>query len=146
MLGNIGDSALVNFRPASGARIETCAHGLLSVGADQYYKNRDLFRDWNGWTSTYMLMHPFLFAPVFSAVFLLVRKKSDVPSGVGEGLIYGASMFCIGSLPVFLIVFASLQVPSEVIAVWIAQNLGQYLAADSILAIVARSIAIRQST
>jgi hypothetical protein len=113
---------------------------------EQHYNNRDVFRDWNGWTSTYMLIHPFLFAPVFSAAFLLLRKAAGVPSRFGEGIILGTGVFCVGSLPIFLLVYASFQVPSVVIAVWIVQNLVQYLAAGFTLTIVARSIAIRQST
>ena len=118
---------------------------LITLSLEQHYKNRDLFRDWNGWTSTYILMHPFLFAPVFSAVFLLLRKKSDVPLGASNGLVYGASVFCVGSLPVFLIVFASLRVPFEVIAAWTVQNLVQYLAAGFTVAGVARKTVARPS-
>lgn len=118
---------------------------LIAPGLGQHYKNRDLFREWNGWTSTYMLMHPFLFAPVFSAVFLLLRKTSGVSSGVGGGIIYGAGVFCVGSLPIFLLVYASFQVPSAVIALWVVQNLCQYLAAGIALWVVTAGMPLRVS-
>ena len=118
---------------------------LIAPGLGQHYKNRDLFREWNGWTSTYMLMHPFLFAPVFSAVFLLLRKTSGVPSGVGGGIIYGAGVFCVGSLPIFLLVYASFQVPFTVIALWVVQNLCQYLAAGIALWVVTAGMPLRVS-
>lgn len=118
---------------------------LIAPSLEQQYKNRDLFRDWNGWTSTYMLMHPFLLAPVFSAVFLLLQKTSGVPSGVGDGFIYGAGVFCVGSLPIFLLVYASFQVPFAVIALWVVQNLCQYLAAGIALCIVTDGMPLRVS-
>lgn len=108
---------------------------LIVADLDQHYENHDLFRDWNGWTTTYMFMHPFLYAPVFSAVFLLLPGASSLQSGVRYGFLYGAGVFCVGSLPIFLLMFASLQVPSEVIAAWVVQNLCQCLAAGSTLTI-----------
>jgi hypothetical protein len=34
----------------------------LAPGILQQYKNLALFRDWEEWTSTYMKIHPFLYA------------------------------------------------------------------------------------
>jgi ligand-binding SRPBCC domain-containing protein len=118
---------------------------VIAPGLEVHYKNRDLFRNWNGWTSTYMLMHPFLYAPVFSAGFSYLHRISKLPSGVGNGLAYGAIVFCVGSLPVFLLMFASLQLPPEVIAAWMLQNLFQYLAAGLALCVVTDGMPLRVS-
>ena len=119
---------------------------LIVPGLEQQYRNRELFRDWNGWTSTYMLMHPFLFAPVFSAGFLLLPGTSRLLGVVPCGLSYGAGVFCVGSLPVFLLVFASLQMPFAVFATWILQNLVQYLAAGIALCFFANGMTLRRNT
>lgn len=118
---------------------------MIAPGLEVQYRNRDVFRDWNGWTSTYMLMHPFFYAPLFTAVFLHLHRTSALQLGIGYGLIYGASVFCVGSLPVFLLMFASLQVPSEAMAMWMVQNLCQYLTAGIALCIVTDGVVLRVS-
>lgn len=96
----------------------------------QYETETELFRTWEGtWTETYMMVHPFLYGSVFAAVFLALRKRSAFPSGIGGGLTYGAGVFFVGSLPVFVLAFASFHVPAEIISLWILQNLCQYLLA-----------------
>jgi len=96
----------------------------------QYETETELFRLWEGtWTETYMMVHPFLFGSVFAAVFLALRKRTAFPAGFCGGLTYGAGVFCVGSLPVFVLAFASFVVPVEIISLWILQNLCQYLAA-----------------
>lgn len=103
--------------------------GSLAPDIDRQYRNPALFRDWSGWTSTYMTIHPFLYGPVFAVVFLRLRMATSIPSGIKGGLIYGGGVFCVGSLPVFLLTFASFQVSVEIMLSWIVQNLCQYLAA-----------------
>ena len=96
----------------------------------QYETQSELFRWWEGtWTETYMMVHPFLFGSVFAAVFLALRKRTSFPSGTSGGLTYGAGVFFVGSLPVFVLAFASFVVSAEIISLWILQNLCQYLAA-----------------
>jgi len=96
----------------------------------QYETESELFRRWKGiWTETYMMVHPFLFGSVFAAVFLALRKRTAFPAGFCGGLTYGAGVFCVWSLPVFVLAFASFVVPAEIISLWILQNLCQYLAA-----------------
>ncbi len=95
----------------------------------QYETETELFRRWKGtWTETYMMVHPFLFGSVFATVFLALRKRTAFPSGFSGGLVYGAGVFFVGSLPVFVLAFASFQVSAEIISLWILQNLCQYLA------------------
>ncbi len=98
-----------------------------------HYANSNLFRDWNAWTSVYMAIHPFFYAPVFVAIFLHLRRTSSLPAGVKGGIRYGAAVFCAGSLPVFVLAFASFHVPWEVIAIWVVQNLCQYLAGGVVI-------------
>ena len=110
------------------------------------YENRGLFRDWNGWTSMYMLIHPFLYAPFFAAVLLKLRQETRWLSCIRGGLIFGAGVFCVGSLPVFLLAFASFQVSVETILSWIVQNLCQYLAAGVAIGAVTDGVTVRLST
>jgi hypothetical protein len=110
---------------------------IIAPGIASQYLNIELYRDWKGWTSTYMKIHPFIYAPVFTAVFLKLRQETSFPSGIKGGLIYGAGVFCVGSLPVFLLAFTSFQVSVEIMLSWIVQNLCQYLAAGVIIGAVA---------
>jgi len=38
---------------------------ILAPGIPPQFLNDELFRPWTGWTSTYMLLHPFAFAFVY---------------------------------------------------------------------------------
>ena len=89
-------------------------------------------------------MHPFLIAPVFAAGFLLLPGTSRLFAVVPCARSYGASVFCVGGLPAFLRVFASLQEPFAVFAAWVLQNLVQYLAAGTALSIFADEITFRR--
>jgi len=96
----------------------------------QYETQSELFRRWEGtWTETYMMVHPFLYGTIFAAVFLALRKRTAFRSGISGGFTYGAGVFFVGSLPIFVLAFASFQVSGEIISLWILQNLCQYLAA-----------------
>ena len=119
---------------------------VLLRDIDLQYKNTALFRSWLEWTSTYMKFHPFLYGPVFAAVFLSLRKGTMFPSGISGGLTYGAGVFTVGSLPVFMLAFASFQVSAEIISLWILQNLCQYLAAGIAVCRVADGMTARVST
>ena len=119
---------------------------VLAPEIAQQYDEVELFRPWRGWTSTYMLIHPFIFAPVFAAVFLKLRIANSLPSGIKGGLVYGAGVFCVGSLPVFLLAFASFQMSVEMFLSWIVQNLCQYLAAGVAIGAVADVCSIVQDS
>jgi len=119
---------------------------FIAPGIKPQYENLALYRDWKGWTSTYMLIHPLIYAPVFAAVFLKLRHETSFPAGIKGGFIYGASVFCVGSLPVFLLAFASFQVSVEIMLSWIVQNLCQYLAAGVAIGAVADGVTVRLST
>ena len=110
------------------------------------YDNHALFRPWPAWTSTYMTIHPFIYAPVFAAIFLKLRQETRFPSGICGGVMYGAGIFLVGSLPVFLLAFASFQVSVEIIVTWIVQNLCQYLAAGVAIGTVADGVTVCFST
>lgn len=70
-------------------------------------------------------------------IFLRLRRETSFLSGVRGGLTYGGCIFLVGSLPVFVLAFASFQVSVEIIVEWITQNLCQYLAAGfAIVALV----------
>jgi hypothetical protein len=97
------------------------------------YQNVALFRTWTGWTATYMVVHPFLFGFVIAVIFVGLRRSTHFPTGMRGGLIYGALVFLVGSLPVFLLIFASLQLSVEIIVSWMVQNLVQHLIAGMVI-------------
>ena len=110
---------------------------IVQPGIPPQYQNADLFRIWSGWTSIYMVIHPFAYGFVFAAIFVTLRRTTHFPSGVRGGLLYGAGVFVVGSLPVFLLIFASLQVSAEILVTWVIQSLAQYLSAGMAVGAVA---------
>ena len=115
-------------------------HLLIPVAAPsvppQFAENPGLYRPWTGWTRTYMALHPFVYGFAFAAGFLGLRRWAAFPPGVRGGLIYGAGVFAVGSLPVYLLAFASFRVSPEVIVAWIAQSATQYAVAGMALGCV----------
>jgi hypothetical protein len=103
------------------------------------FENNALFRPWKGWTSTYMLIHPLWFGGVFGAGFLALKSRHALAPGWKGGLEYGLGVFMVGSFPVYLLVFASLQVSPEVILAWGSQSCCQYVAAGIAVGAIARS-------
>lgn len=114
--------------------------------ASQFAANPSLYRPWDGWTSTYMLFHPFLYGSAFAAGFLGLKQWTGFPLGAGGGLTYGAGVFLVGSLPVFVLMFASMQISSGVILSWLTQNLTQYSLAGVVLGCVCDGASLRVST
>ncbi|HVJ85366.1 MAG TPA: hypothetical protein VM452_06955 [Caulifigura sp.] len=112
---------------------------LVATSIPPQFANSNLFRPWEGWTSTYMVVHPFWFGAAFATVYLFLRSRQLVDRGWRHGLAYGAGVFVVGSLPVFLLVLASFQVSPEIIAAWVLQNACQYLLAGVVLGVVAKS-------
>jgi len=102
------------------------------------FGNAGLFRPWAGWTSTYMALHPFGFGVVFAATYLILRSRNGVSRGWRGGLEYGAVVFLVGSLPVYLLVFASFEVSHEVVACWVVQSVCQHTAAGVAIGLAAR--------
>ncbi len=111
---------------------------LVAPGIPLQFGNAALFRPWDGWTSTYMALHPFGFAVVFTAAYLLLWARGGVAGGWWGGLVYGFGVFLVGSLPVYLLAFASFQVSPAVIVCWVLQSACQYLAAGAAVGWVAR--------
>jgi hypothetical protein len=101
------------------------------------YENAALFRLWAGWTSTYMFFHPFGYGVVFALAYCGLRLWCAFPSGWRGGCAFGAGVFLVGSLPIFLIAYASFTVSAEIIASWLLQNACQYLLAGVSVGVVA---------
>jgi hypothetical protein len=110
------------------------------------FANDKLFRPWSGWTSTYMAIHPFAYGFVFAAIFLGLRRATNFPPGIRGGLLFGAGVFLVGSLPVYLLAFASFQVSREIIVSWIVQSLTQYMLAGMAVGSVADGMTVRVSS
>jgi hypothetical protein len=103
----------------------------------------DLFRPWSGWTSTYMALHPFAYGVVFAATFLILRRGTSFPRGIRGGLLFGTGVFLVGSLPVYVLTFASFKVPGEIVVSWVAQSLAQYVLAGVAVGSVADGMTVR---
>jgi hypothetical protein len=95
------------------------------------YGNEALFRPWRGWTRIYMIAHPWVFALLFTAVFIGTRAVVGCANlgGWRDGLVYGLAVFLVGSLPVYSLNFASFQVSCGVVTCWLAQSICQYASA-----------------
>jgi hypothetical protein len=91
------------------------------------FANAALFRPWAGWTSTYMVFHAFGHGAVFALAYCGLRSWCAFPAGWRGGCAFGAGIFLAGSLPVFLLAYASVTVSVEIIASWALQNACQYL-------------------
>lgn len=119
-----------------GAVFHLLVPAIAPIIPPQFEANPDLYRPWAGWTSAYMAIHPFLYGVVFAAGFLSLRRWSTFPPGVRGGLLYGAGVFVVGSLPVYVLNFASFQVSVEMILSWIVQGMTQYVVAGIALGYV----------
>jgi hypothetical protein len=119
---------------------------VVARGIPPQFGNVALFRPWAGRTSIYMALHPFVYGFVFATVFLGLRRWSVFPPGVRGGLVYGAGVFLVGSLPVYLLAFASFQVSPEVIFAWTVQSLAQYALAGMALGCVCDGASMQAST
>jgi hypothetical protein len=106
------------------------------------YENKAIFRIWPGWTKSYMLAHPCWFGFVFATFYVLASQGRLPSSGVraiGWGMLYGVSVFLVGSFPIFALVYASFQVSPGLMAIsWAARNLVQYVMAGAFLGLVVR--------
>ncbi|WP_197203499.1 SRPBCC family protein [Crateriforma conspicua] len=121
-------------------------HFLIPVFAPhvpEAFENTHLFRPWSGWTSAYMAIHPLIFAVVFSAFFLGLRDRTAFPAGVRGGALYGIGVFVVGSLPVFLLVYAAMAMTTEIAVLWTVQNAMQYLIAGAAMGSVADGVHIQ---
>ena len=110
---------------------------VVAPGIPPQFGNAALFRPWFGWTSVYMALHPLGFGVVFAAIYLALVAWGGVARGWRGGLGYGAGVFAVGSLPVYLLAFASFQVSPEVVAAWVVQSACQYTAAGAAVGWVA---------
>jgi hypothetical protein len=109
-------------------------------GIQAAFNNKCLFRIWPGWTAIYMVIHPFWFGAVFATVYLVLLVRKGIEPGWRDGLIYGLGVFLVGSLPIYLLAYASFAVSRDVVVAWVAQSACQYLAAGVAVGIVARQL------
>lgn len=113
--------------------------GVLRPNVANEYLNVHLFRPWPLWTSKYMAVHPVWYGYVFASVYLWLRSRSGIQRGIREGFAYGAGVFVVGSLPVYVLAFASFAVTAEVIFWWTVQSALQYIAAGAVMGWISQS-------
>jgi hypothetical protein len=89
-----------------------------------------VFRPWPGWTRTYMVVHPFWFGLAFAWLFTVLEPRTRTTLA---GARFGAVLFLVGALPVYLLCFASIAIPRPVIVCWSLQSLTQYVLAGAAL-------------
>jgi hypothetical protein len=114
-------------------------HWLVPVfvpGIAQLF-NRPPFRPWPGWTMYYMIAHPFWFGFAFAWLFTFLEPWPTIAVGARFGVV----LFLVGALPVYLLIYASIAIPRQVILCWLLQGFLQYVLAGTALGIRgARSI------
>ena len=110
---------------------------VVAPAISRQYEDAALFRPWAGWTSTYMFFHPLGYGVIFALAYCGLRSWCAFPSGWRGGCAFGAGVFLVGSLPIFLIAYASFTVSTEVIGAWVLQNACQYLLAGASVGVVA---------
>src|SRR5207249_948693 len=66
--------------------------------------------------------------------------------GATGGAAFGVLVFLVGSLPVFLLNFASFRVPAVILASWVVQSLAQYVAAGALLGCVTDGALVQVET
>jgi hypothetical protein len=85
-----------------------------------------------------MAIHPFGFGLVFATIYVVLLGRGCAAPGWKDGFLYGFSVFLVGSLSVYLLMFASFAVSPGIIVSWVAQSLCQYTAAGAAVGLVAR--------
>lgn len=95
------------------------------------YANKTIFRDWPGWSQSYMLAHPLWYGFLFALGYaLLGRAPGGWRAGAARGAAFGALVFLVGSAPIFALMYASLRLSPELLLVsWAARNCMQYVVA-----------------
>jgi len=114
-----------------------------------YTDHPEIFRPWPGWTRAYMAFHPFAYGLVFGWFFRIVHDATRSYGhfhGAAGGAAFGFLVFLVGSLPIFLLIFASIQLPAVILASWIVQNLVQYVAAGALLGCVTDGALVQVTT
>jgi hypothetical protein len=89
-----------------------------------------VFRPWCGWSCIYMIVHPFWFGLAFAWLFTVLEPPTRTSLA---GARFGAVLFLVGALPVYLLCFASIAIPRPVIVCWSLQGLTQYVLAGAAL-------------
>lgn len=112
-------------------------------GIPAEYASNPAFREWPGWTESYMLAHPVWFGFLFAAGFLVwMRGEAALTwrAAYLTGASYGATLFVVGSLPIFALMYASFSVSAELVSVsWAGRNLSQYVVAGVCVAATVRA-------
>jgi hypothetical protein len=128
-----------------GLAFNQIEESIPAIGAEY---RPPVFRPWPGWSETYMLLHPVWFGFLFALVFALLGRGRNVGAWGQEavrGALYGASVFAVGSLPVFALIYASFQVSATLVGVsWALRNVTQYTVAGLGLGLFTRAIATRR--
>jgi hypothetical protein len=88
------------------------------------------FRPWCGWTFLYMVVHPFWFGFAFAWLFIYLEPQTQ---SVRTGARFGALLFLVGAIPIYLVTFASIAMPWRVIVCWIIQSFTEYVLAGAAL-------------
>jgi hypothetical protein len=88
------------------------------------------FRRLCGWPFFYMIVDPFWLGFAFAWLFTYVEPRTQ---SVGTGARFGALLFLVGALPIYLVTSASIAMPWRVIVCWIIQGFTQYVPAVAAL-------------
>lgn len=97
-----------------------------------YVSDNPAFRK-RWWVVPYLYCHPILYGFAFTAAFIFVARYFTETVSTGFGLAFGLALFLVGSLPIFVLLSAAVDIPFAVVPLWILRNLSQYVAAGAVL-------------
>jgi hypothetical protein len=83
-----------------------------------------------------MILHPLFYGLLFAGAFRFVggvERAERWSQGLLVGTCFGLAVFLVGSLPVYLLNYASFAVSPLVITAWVVQSLCQYVVAGAAL-------------
>jgi hypothetical protein len=102
---------------------------VLAPAIDALYKMPP-FRRLPGWPFYYFIAHPFWFGFAFAWLLTLLEPRTRTAVA---GARFGAVLFLVGALPVYLLTYASIAMPWPVIPCWLLQGFSQYVLAGAAL-------------
>jgi hypothetical protein len=88
------------------------------------------FRPLPGWPLYYFIAHPFWFGFALAWLFTLLEPRTRTAVA---GARFGAVLFLVGALPVYLLTHASIAMPWPVVLCWLLQGFSQYVLAGAAL-------------
>lgn len=103
------------------------AFQALAPGLKAEYQNPDLFRPWSDPIMSLYFVHPFLLGIILAWIWNKVSAVVVAKSELQRGLIFGAAVWAMSSLPGMLITYASFPLSVMMVTNWCISGLVEML-------------------